>query len=278
MRQLREIQPPFAAIGNLCFREDIDTLNTAVRVVQTEDGKYALGPIVTAYMFVGGRKLRVSRNLGPYSDDAEYMAALISTELEEMKLRQSAEPRSHGEFDEHLAGDAEDIIQVLNGLQTICTALFPSHPRHFTLHHHDLSRANILVDPATFEVTGIVDWECVGARSHWEDTYPRFLLGPEIEEEVEPLAPGDRDECRAEHWNNWEKMRLRLVFDQELGEARREDNDGGAIRREFRTQLDLVDVWPRRIKNWVKQWTDDDNDDDSFLSVGYNALERVPRA
>ena len=254
VRQLREIQRPFAAIGNLYFREHIDTSNATVRVVPTDDEKYVLGPVVTPYMFVGGRKLRVPRDLGPYPDDAEYIAALTATELEEMKLLQSAGARSRDDFDEDLAEDAEDIVEVLNELQPISTALFPSRIRNFRLHHHDLSLANILVDPATHEISGIVDWECVGTRPQWEDTHPQFLLGPEIEEEVEPLAPGDRNKLAVERWENREKMKLRPVFDRELGEARYEHVEGDKIRREFREQLDWVDVSQRRVKDWMGRY------------------------
>ena len=252
VRQLREIQRPFAAIGNLYFRKDIDASNAAVRVVPTKDEKYVLGPIVTSYMFAGGRKLRVSRDLGPYSNDAEYIAALAAAELEEMKLLQSAEALSYSDFDEDLAEDAEDIIEVLDELQTISAALFPSRLHNFTLYHHDFSLANIIVDPTTYEVTGIVDWECVGTRPQWEDTYPLFLRGPEVEGEVEPLVPGDRNELAVERWENWEKMELRPVFDRELGEARHEYVERDETRREFREQLDWVDVSQRMVKNWIK--------------------------
>ena len=256
VRQLRDIQRRFAAIGNLYFREDIDTSNAAACVVPTEDEKYVLGPIVTTYMFAGGRKLRVPRNLGPYSNDAEYIAALTATELEDMKLLLSADAHSYSDFDEDLAEDAEDIIEVLNELQTISIALFPSRHRNFALYHHDLSLANILVDPETYEITGIVDWECVGTRPNWEDTYPQFLLGPEIEGEVEPLAPGDKDEFRVERWENWERMRLRSVFDRELGEVRRGPDGEDNVRREFRQQLDWVEISQRKVKNWIKEYAE----------------------
>lgn len=255
-RQLRDTQRRFAAIGNLYFREDINASGPTVRVVPTEDEKYVLGPIVTPYMFAGGRKLRVSRDLGPFSNDAEYIAALAATEIEDMKLLLSADAHSYADFDEDLAEDAEDIIEVLNELQTISTTLFPSRPRHFTLHHHDLSLANILVDPATYEITGIVDWECVGTRPHWEDTYPLFLLGPEVDGEVEPLAPGDKDEFRVERWENWERMTLRSVFDRELGEIRHGHDGEDEVRREFRQQLDWVGISQKRVQNWMKGYAE----------------------
>jgi len=249
VKQLRGIQPPFVAIGNLYFRADIEALNAAAYVVPLEDEKYVLGPIVTTYMFAGGRKLRVPRNLGPYSNDAQYIAALAAVELGEVKLLQSAESRSHGDFDEDLAEISGDIAGLLDELHTISSSLFPSPLLRFTLYHHDLSLANILVDPPTYEVMGIVDWECVGTRSHWEDTYPLFLLGPEIEEEVEPLDPGDKDDARVEHWENWEKMKLRLVFDQQLTEVQYK---GDGLRREFREQLDWLGVSPKKVKNWIR--------------------------
>lgn len=258
VRQLRDIQRRFTAIGNLYFREDVDTSNAAVRVIPTRDEKYVIGPIVTPYMFAGGRKLRVSRNLGPYSNDADYIAALAASELEDMNLLLSADAPSHSDFDEDLAEDAEDIIEVLGELQTISTALFPSRPRIFALYHHDLSLANILVDPVTYEVTGIVDWECVGTRPHWEDTYPLFLLGPEITDEIEPLAPGDTDGFRVERWENWEKTKLRSVFDRELDKVPHIDDgeDSDEARREFRQQLDWVAVSQRKVKTWIQEYSE----------------------
>ena len=252
VRQLWDIQPHFTAIGNLYFREDIDSSNAAVRTIPTGDEKYVIGPIVTPYMFAGGRKLRVSRNLGPYPNDAEYIAALAATETEDMKLLLSEDAHSHDDFDEDLAEDAEEIIEVLNELQTISVTLFSSRPCHFALHHHDLSLANILIDPVTYEITGIVDWECVGTRPHWEHPYPLFLLGPEIEGEVEPLAPGDIDDFRVERWEDWEKIKLRLAFDREFGEVHHTHHRGDEVKREFRQQLDWVEISQRKVKSWMK--------------------------
>lgn len=254
--QLRDVRRCFNAIGNLYLRGDIGASNATAHVVPTKDEKYVVGPIVTPYMFAGGRKLRVSRNLGPYSNDAEYIAALTAAETEEMKLLLSADAHLHDDFDEDLAEDAEDVIEVLGELQAISTTLFPSRPRHFGLLHHDLSLANVLVDPKTHVITAIVDWECVGTRPHWEDTYPLFLSGPDIYKEVEPLAPGDTDELRVECWENWEKTKLRSVFDQELGKARRIHDRGDAVRLDFRQQLDWVDISHMRVKNWMREYNE----------------------
>ena len=73
LRQLRRIQQPFTAIGNLYFREDIYASNGAAHVVPMEDEKYIPGPTAMPHMFIGGRRLRVPRDLGPY-DDAGHIA------------------------------------------------------------------------------------------------------------------------------------------------------------------------------------------------------------
>jgi len=88
--------------------------------------KYVLGPIVKAYIFGSGRKLRIPRNLGPYSNDAEYITALA--------VSGNYVFLSHNDFDEDLAEDAQHIISLLNNLQPIPAALLPSQPRHFSLH------------------------------------------------------------------------------------------------------------------------------------------------
>jgi hypothetical protein len=45
------------------------------------------GPeIGIGFIFAGGRKLRMPRNLGPCSDGGEYMAALTDAEVEDVKF------------------------------------------------------------------------------------------------------------------------------------------------------------------------------------------------
>jgi len=54
---------------------------------------------------------------------------------------------------------------------------YPHHPLFglstdpFIFHfcHGDLHHRNILIDPSTGKITGIIDWECAGFRSWWTD-------------------------------------------------------------------------------------------------------------
>lgn len=96
VKQLHD-QCSFDVIGNLYFREDL--LDKSVHAAPTTDDRFIIGPIVTAFMFGGGRKLRLLRNLGPYSNDVAYTAALTDAEVEDAKFLQSPEARVYDDFD-----------------------------------------------------------------------------------------------------------------------------------------------------------------------------------
>jgi hypothetical protein len=52
-----------------------------------------------------------------------------------------------------------------------------------------VSRSNILVDPAMYRITGIIDWESIGIRPGWEERYPEFLQGDHAK--VKPELPSE---------------------------------------------------------------------------------------
>ena len=251
-RYVKQLQDrcSFGVTGNLYFRGSIP--DKTVRTAPVTDDRFVIGPIVTAFMFAGGRKLRLPRNLGPYSNDAEYMAALADAEAEDIKFLQSPEARTHDDFDEDLAEEASEIMEALRGLRGVLAVLFPSHRRSFALTHHDLSLSNILVDPTTYKINGIIDWECTGTRSGWEDRYPVFLEGREREEKPEPLSPGDDDEVRVEQWEDWEKTILRPLWDKELGDVGHGDDAVDKMRLEWRRQLDWLEIYAEKVMEWVE--------------------------
>ena len=47
-----------------------------------------------------------------------------------------------------------------------------------------------------------------GTRPFWDERYPMFLEGREIEEEHEPLGPRDEDVVGVEYWEGWEQTIL----------------------------------------------------------------------
>jgi hypothetical protein len=125
-----------------------------------------------------------------------------------------------------------------------------NEPLHTALLHPDLSLNNIMVDPNTLNITGIIDWECTNASPKWQDTYPEFLTGPDVEKEPDRVEPGDTDPLRNERWDNWEKMQLRRVFDEVAGPPIEEPL--AKLKREFIHHVDMVDLVPVMVERWVK--------------------------
>ena len=124
----------------------------------------------------------------------------------------------------------------------------PSHP--LALAHRDLTLSKILVDPATFKIMRMIYWECTGTRPFWEERYPMSLEGCEIEEEPQPLNPGDEDVVRVEYWEGWEKTILRRPWDEELGNVDRKDNTMDKMGLKRRRHL----VWPEMPARVVVRW------------------------
>ena len=81
------------------------------------------------------------------------------------KLSPSPTDEYYSETDEELAEDQEAILETCNRLRQLVPAVFAtSNPEENMLYHTDLSSSNILVDPVTHRITGIVDWDCVNIR------------------------------------------------------------------------------------------------------------------
>ena len=162
----------FDGIGSLyckgVLEEEVDVLD------RKHDG-YVTCPLVTTFFFVGGRQLKVRRNRGPYLNDHDYILAFTQVELEDMKLLRDSAPTADGttsgdatDYDEDLAEDAPDIERTIHKLQDLLPLIFcrpltssgtspdPSKGES-VLCYHDLSLSNVIVDPATCGVTGIVD-------------------------------------------------------------------------------------------------------------------------
>ncbi|RPA96361.1 hypothetical protein L873DRAFT_1694551 [Choiromyces venosus 120613-1] len=254
----------FDAIGSLYCRGALKE-EEGVDVLDARHEAYVIGPLVTAFFFVGGRRLKVRRDRGPYLNDHDYMLALTQVELEDMKLLQES-TEDAADYDKDLAEDAPDIVHATHKLQDLLPSIFcrpstplgasPDPPKgEFVLYHHDLSLSNVIVDPATCKVTGIVDWECVGIVPTWGGTYPQFLVGPEVDEEPEALADGETDKCLLKMWDDWDKMQLRKVFDGVLGQCR--DSGMQKLKREFRMQLYTLGFSVRFVERWLRAHLDD---------------------
>ena len=88
----------FNVTGNQYLCEGL--WNRTERTAPTTDDKFAVGPVVTAFVSAGRRKLCLPKSMRPYSDDTRSMAALIGAGVEDMQFLQSPEARMHGDFNE----------------------------------------------------------------------------------------------------------------------------------------------------------------------------------
>lgn len=229
-----------------------EALGEDAAVKPTRDDKFVLGPLVTPHFYVGGRRLRGKRNRGPFENQQDYMRALTDSNMEDLRLVKEAAPNAP-DYDEDLAEDAPEIEEALLELQQLLPKLFGSSSpaQKYVLHHHNLSLDKILVNPTGSIITGISNWENSCTVPSWQDTYPEFLEGPEMEEEPEPLAEGDTNDLRVEMRDNWEKKLLRKVFDGVASKPEEQTNDD--LRRGFRDQLDIVGASARMVRRWITE-------------------------
>jgi aminoglycoside phosphotransferase len=252
----------FASIGSLYFRKDLEEKGAEVTMMETGTDDFVIGPIVTRFFFVGGRRLLVERDRGPYSHEYDYIHALTEVVVQDIQHLQNSTPPDDDdddqafEYDKYLAEDAHKVIQATRELQEVLPSIFPrdnpTTTTEFALYHRHLDLSNIIVDPTTYQITGIVDWECVSVCLSWEDPYPWFLRPPEVDWTPEPLAP---DVFLLYQWEDLQNMRLRKVFD---GVVVSEQRGGGVeadeLKREFMEHLTSVQGDPDLVIEWLASY------------------------
>ena len=245
----REIASYVLQIRKNCVFHDIGGL------YHDSDAGFTVGPIVTQSMFINGRRQLISRTRGPYHHDSDYVRALIELQIADVHFLKTM-PSNDPNFDEDLIEDGPAILHAMEGMLSLLPKIFPrddekDEPFRTVLLHPDISLNNIMVDPNTHKVTGIIDWECTNASPYWQDTYPQFLTGPEVEEQPDPVEPGDTNPLRNELWDNWEKMQLRAVFDEVAGPLVEEPLAG--LKREFINYVHLVEYTQVMVERWMEE-------------------------
>ena len=114
---------------------------------------------------------------------------------------------------------------------------------------------NILVDPTTHRITGIVDWECVSLEPSWKvDRVPQLLDGPEVDDGSPiPVVPPPPDESTSEFdkepRDRLEQMLLRRIIYEEVGGK----PDHGSQERLFEVKVQQVELWPTPVRKWVNR-------------------------
>lgn len=203
---------------------------------------FTVGPSVDGAFFSQRRRYLTS-NRGPYESCHEWQDALIHVEHELIRTskillecKEDMTPEHRAEkwddleyeigFDEEDMEEYDDMIALCHKYLHLLPLVFPPHETQegkmsCVLYHHDLSASNILVDPETFTVTGIIDWEQTCVVPDWYGIdYPLFINPGEPFTKGEPRVPKtydegspDYDDYTVDNRNRWEAKQLRKSFD-----------------------------------------------------------------
>lgn len=255
-------------VGDNIFQGAGITGPTAIRCLEGSEVKtfagsanqaeFSIGPAFDHLFFMGSR-LYLQGDRGPFVSSFEWLNAQIRIQLEWIK---NGPVKDDDQYFEEFAEESPMMESMcrefLDILPTVCVD--EDKPASFILHHHDLNEANILVDPETFEVTGIVDWEMINVVPEWRAAdAPRFLDYMEPDYEEEPLIPSDdvnENDISWELRDRWEHNILRRRFDEIVkGVAQTDDNNSGdsmaaKAKRDCQEEIpNLTAMW-----TWSEMW------------------------
>lgn len=194
---------------------DNETGDETEPVNQNIGTEFVIGRIVSPWFFRDKRVL-LSVDRGPFSSSYELMMAKMQIQIERIKhLSPLSTDEYYSETDEELAKDQDEILRVCHDLKELIPDYFSpsaSDKNTNTLYHADLSDQNIIIDPSTYTVNGIVDWESVSICPSWETSdYPNFLKGIETKEPP-PIGTVVDEEAVKPLRMDWEKVRLRETY------------------------------------------------------------------
>jgi aminoglycoside phosphotransferase (APT) family kinase protein len=222
-----------------------------------DDAEFAIGPVTTIPFFYGDR-LNLQKGRGPFETSSSYLTSLLHLHISSTTNRKIAVSTS----DDDDVSEFDDAISAYESLFSVLPIFFPPEASNadaetFSLFHDDLSSDNILVDPTTHRITGIVDWECVSLQPSWEFAarVPQLLEeGPEvIGDDGSPIpdaaSPPEEgaDGFHRELRERFEQMLLRRIFYDEMGG----EPERGSRERLFENKMQQVDVRPTAVRNWA---------------------------
>lgn len=182
----------------------------------TAEEQFVVGPLFSWVFWLGAR-LYLPGHRGPYRNSHEWLKALIEMQQTWVKAGRVDDDSDYGsDFEEEVPEMMEGCQQYLDFLSSIC----PENDNTLSfLYHHDLNSANILVDPKTFAITGIVDWETINILPKWRATdYPEFLKSSDPASNTEPPIPSSyRGQTQAtDTRDQWDNQILRGRYDEAM--------------------------------------------------------------
>lgn len=256
-------------------KKSIPSGDSTVVVNWSIANKFFVGPKVSPSFFIGKRVL-LSSDRGPFSSSCELMLARARLQIESIKnLSPLPTDDYYCENDEELAPHQDEILEICNKLIEIIPDWFSpvdNGKSMYTLFHDDLTDRNIIVDPTTYCITGIVDWESVCIRPPWETyTYPEILRGRDPGPREPPPATGsDTEDFSTNDWrNDYDKTRLRKVYLEHLQSMGKGLNgiplihpidDDVKYKRWFARLLADIEPWWTGTKHWIPRLRSKDFD------------------
>ncbi|KAK6220533.1 hypothetical protein LQW54_001978 [Pestalotiopsis sp. IQ-011] len=247
---------------------------------------FTIGPSTDASFFSQHRLyLDVSR--GPYKSCHDWVAALVQVEeqyiraskaLWESRREMTAEQKAEdwqalidelGIDDEDFPDEYDDMIATCLQYQRALPLVFPKVeiPRNdmlpFVLGHSDLDDRNILVDPETFTITGILDWEQTCIVPDWYGINCPLLINtsppvgngePPVPTTYDEDSP-DYDFVQVSERHRWDGQLLRARFDQTVEQLlgtkkwRPTTTDDDLKLRFIQGTRELFDYWQRARNN-----------------------------
>jgi hypothetical protein len=182
---------------------------------------FVIGRMVSPWFF-RDKLILLSSDRGPFCSSYDLMMGKTQIRIERIKNL------SPSPTDEMLAEKQEDVLETCCKLKELMLLIFLSfyvRNETKTLYHGDLSASNIIVDPISYHVTRIIDWESVAVCPTWESSeYSHFLRGIEVQEPAPLATPGIDESGLVEIRKDWEKDLLSRVYIQSLQSARRDSS------------------------------------------------------
>lgn len=205
-----------------------------------EHNQYVIGPLLN-HLFYLYRRLYLPGKRGPYRTSREWVAAQIEIQKTWAKtgplIKALPNREDFDRFDWGSDHDEEalEMEMLSDGYLDLLPDIIPVDEGDlpYVMCHHDLSLANILINPDTCEVTGIIDWELIQIVPEWMSRrYPKFLtdqIGFEMIDTKEPRIPTAAEyDTNSESYNSlavekrdrWDNEILRKHFDMSLSQSK----------------------------------------------------------
>ena len=249
-------------------------------------------------VFVSESRVYLPGNRGPFQSSLEWMQAAVAMQVEYINKGMSvskfnAEETESVEYDSSFQKDAPKMKEICNGILNMLPEIFKDEKKgsDFVLHHHDINAANILVDPETFEITGILDWEMICVVPKWKTaTEPSFLEYIEYDWEsfskAPPLPPSwdeEKDGFAIEDYDRWAYKQLRDHYNAALKKIRQESgiiDDLDPVEIDAKQQVNwaiwnVVDGW-QTVDWWLRRYMNGGVDPDQAMSSDEETDEESP--